>query len=132
MEKNPEQQPEEILFPENISRELPYLQEESNEVPKDYNATIERLKNQLDQSEPTGTEGHVLFGVAMTISFVVLFIHIMELLAYPKWMELLHDIVIFAEVSIPFIVSFFLKNPKYATLIRLIGIIVLASYILTF
>lgn len=131
MEKNPEQQPEEIIHSKNISRELPYFQEPPKELPKDYDATIERLKTQLEQSEPIGTEGKVLFGVALTISFVLLFVHIMELLAYPKWMEFLHNIVIFAEASIPFVVSFFLKNPKYATLIRLIGIIVLVTYLLS-
>jgi hypothetical protein len=131
MEKNPEQQPEEIIFPEKNSKELPYFQEDSKEMPKDYNATVERLKTQLEQSEPTSTEGTVLFGVALTISFVLLFVHVMDLLAYPRWMELLHDIVIFAEASIPFVVSFFLKNRKYATLTRLIGIIVLVTYLLT-
>jgi hypothetical protein len=131
MEKSPEQQPEEIIIPKNVSRELPYFQETPKELPKDYNETIERLKTQLEQNEPTSTEGKALFGIALTVSFTLLFVHIMDLLAYPKWMELLHDIVIFAEASIPFIVSFFLKNPKYATLIRLIGIIVLVTYILT-
>jgi hypothetical protein len=132
MKENPEQQqPEKIIFPENISKELPYFQEAPEEVPKDYDATIERLKTQLEQSEPTTTEGKALFGIALIVSFTLLFVHIMDLLAYPRWMELLHDIVIFAEASIPFVVSFFLKNPKYATLIRLIGIIVLVTYFLT-
>jgi hypothetical protein len=132
MEKHPEQQqPEEIILPEKVSRELPYFQEPPEELPKDYNETIERLKTQLEQSEPTSTEGKALFGIALTVSFVLLFVHVMDLLAYPRWMEFLHDIVIFAEASIPFVVSFFLKNPKYATLIRLIGIIVLVTYLLT-
>lgn len=131
MEKNPEQQPEEIILPENISKELPYFQEDSKEMPKDYKATVERLKTQLEQSEPTNTEGKVLFGISLTISFVLLFFHLMDLLAYPRWMELLHDIVIFVETSIPFVVSFFLKNRKYATLTRFIGVIVLVTYLLT-
>ena len=134
MKKNSEQQQqqlEEVIFPENISKELPYFQEDSKDLPKDYNATVERLKTQLEQSEPTSTEGKVLFGIALTISFVLLFVHLMDLLAYPKWMELLHDIVIFVEASIPFVVSFFLKNRKYATLTRLIGVIVLITYLLT-
>jgi len=126
MEKNPEQQAK-----ENIFRELPYLQQAPKEIPKDYDATINRLKIQLEQNEPTSTEGKALFGIALMISFVLLFVHIMDLLAYPKWMELFHDIVIFAEASIPFVVSFFLKKPKYATLIRLIGVIVLVTYLLT-
>ena len=36
----------------------------------------------------------------------LLFVHLMDFLAYPRWMELLHDIVIFVEASIPFVVSF--------------------------
>ena len=131
MEKNHEQQSEEIICPETISSELPYLQEDSKELPKDYNATVERLKTQLEQTQPIGTEGKALFGAAMTISFALLFVQMMDFLAYPRWMELLHDIVIFAEASIPFVVSFFLKNRKYATLTRLIGVIVLVIYILT-
>ncbi|MFT5647509.1 MAG: hypothetical protein ACI976_002201 [Aureispira sp.] len=133
MEKNSEQQQEleKIIFPEKKSLELPYFQEDSKDLPKDYNATVERLKTQLEQSEPTSTEGNVLFGIALTISFVLLFVHLMDFLAYPRWMELLHDIVIFVEASIPFVVSFFLKNRKYATLTRLIGVIVLVTYLLT-
>lgn len=133
MKKNPEQeqQPEEIIFPKTVSKELPYFQEAPKELPKDYDKTIERLKTQLEQSEPTTTEGKALFGIALVVSFTLLFVHIMDLLAYPRWMELLHDIVIFAEAASPFVVSFFLKNPRYATLIRLIGIIVLVTYLLT-
>lgn len=130
MEKNHEQQPEEIIFPENSSQELPYLQEDRTELPSDYNATVERLKAQLEQSEPSSTEGKALFGLALMVSFALLFVQVMDFLAYPKWMELLYDIVIFAEASIPFVVSFFLKNRKYATLIRLIGVVVLITYIL--
>ena len=131
MENNPEEQhtPNEIV--KDAHRELPYFKGTSKELPKDYDATIERLKIQLEQSEPSSTEGKALFGIALAISFILLFVHLMELLAYPKWMELLHDIIIFAEAAIPFIISFFLKNPKYATLIRLIGIIVLVTYLLT-
>ena len=131
MENNHKQQPEEIVFPENISRDLPYLKEDLKNLPKDYNATVERLKTQLEQEEPISTEGNALFGLALTVSFTLLFVQVMDLLAYPRWMELLHDIVIFVEASIPFVVSFFLKNRKYATLTRLIGIIVLVTYILT-
>lgn len=132
MDNNPEQhEPEEISLSKEVARELPYFQESPKEIPKDYDATVERLKTQLEQSEPTSTEGKALFGIALTISFVLLFVHTMELLAYPKWMEIFHNIVIFAEASVPFIVSFFLKNPKYATLIRLLGIIVLVTYVLT-
>lgn len=131
MEKKHEQQPEEIIFPENDSKELPYFREESQELPKDYNATVERLKTQLEQNEPISTEGKALFGVALTVSFTLLFVQIMAFLNYPRWMELLLDIVIFVEASIPFVVSFFLKNRKYATLSRFIGIIVLVTYILT-
>lgn len=133
MEKNSEQEQEleKIIFPKKNSKELPYFQEDLKDLPKDYNAAVERLKTQLEQSEPTSTEGKVLFGIALTISFVLLFVHLMDLLAYPRWMELLHDIVIFVEASIPFVVSFFLKNRKYATLTRLIGVIVLVTYLLT-
>lgn len=131
MEKNNEQQPEEVRLPKDISSELPYFREDSKELPNDYKATIQRLKIQLEQSEPSSTEGNVLFGIALTISFVLLFVHIMDLLAYPRWMELVHDIVIFVEASIPFVVSFFLKNRKYATLTRLIGVVVLVTYLLT-
>jgi len=131
MKKNTEQQAEEIKPPKDISRELPYFQKDSKELPKDYKATIQRLKTQLEQNEPNSTEGNILFGIALTISFVLLFVQVMDLLAYPRWMELVHDIVIFAEASIPFVVSFFLKNRKYATLTRLIGVIVLVTYLLT-
>lgn len=131
MEKNHEQEQEEIIFPENSSKELPYLQEELPKLSSDYNATVERLKAQLEQEEPSTTEGKALFGLALTVSFTLLFVQVMDFLAYPRWMELLYDIVIFAEASIPFVVSFFLKNRKYATLTRLIGVIVLVTYILT-
>lgn len=111
---------------------LPFLQEGlAQQLPKDYNKTIERLSAQLEQNNPNNVEGKTLFATALVISFILMFVQIMELLAYPKWMEWVHPFLIFVEAAIPFVVSFFLKQPKYATLLRLIGIIVLVVYLFT-
>ncbi|BDS09536.1 hypothetical protein [Aureispira anguillae] len=132
MKKNPEQEKHEEEATEyESSMQLPYLNEKQPKLPEDYNATIQRLTAQLDQTSPTTTEGKTLFGTALAISFILIFVQIMEFLGYPKWMDWIHHILIFLEACIPFTVSFFLKNPKHATLIRLIGIIVLVIYLFT-
>lgn len=132
MEKDPEQEKfEAATVEQNEATQLPYFKQEEQQLPKDYDATIERLTVQLAQNTPTTTEGKTLFATALAISFILLFVQLMEFMSYPKWMEFLHYIFIFVEASIPFIVSFFLKNPKQATLTRLIGVIVLVVYLFT-
>ncbi len=131
-----EEQPEE----ENIEEEaleleaelsLPYLKEAKQELPKDYDATMERLAAKLEQNEESTTEGKALFGTGLAIGFILMFAQVLELLGYPKWMDSLYHILIFGEACLPFAVSFFLKNPKHATLMRLVGLIVLLVYLFT-
>jgi len=132
MEINPEEEYKEeeaLEYAEKTA--LPYLKEEKQELPKDYNATIERLSAQLEQTEGSSMEGKALFGVGIIIGSILIFIQLMEQFSYPFWMEILHPVIIFAEALIPFAVSFFLKSPKHATLMRLIGIIVLLIYLFT-
>jgi hypothetical protein len=133
MEINPKEEykeEEEVLkYAEKIV--LPYLKEEKKELPKDYNATIERLSAQLEQTEGASMEGKALFGVGIVVSSILIFIQLMEQFNYPSWMEILHPAIIFGEALIPFAVSFFLKNAKHATLMRLVGIIVLLTYLFT-
>ena len=132
MEEKPEEEnieAEALEFESEIS--LPYLKEEKQELPKDYDATMERLAAKLEQNEERTTEGKALFGTGLAIGFILMFVQILEILGYPHWMDSLYHILIFGEASIPFAVSFFLKNQKHATLMRLIGIIVLLVYLFT-
>ena len=132
MEINPEEEYKEEEALEYAEKTvLPYLKEEKQELPKDYNATIERLSAQLEQTEGSTMEGKALFGVGIVVGAILIFIQLMEQLSYPGWMEMLHPVIIFTEALIPFAVSFFLKNAKHATLMRLIGIIVLLTYLFT-
>lgn len=132
MEKDPEQEKfEEATIEQETTSKLPYLKEKEQQLPKDYDATIERLTAQLAQNTPTTKEGKTLFITTLIISFILLFVQALELLGYPQWMDLMYRVLIFVEASIPFTVSFCLKNPKHAILIRLIGIIVLVVYLFT-
>lgn len=132
-----EQQPELNHFSEeeekNVEQEstLPYIKEEKIALPKDYDATINRLTAQLQQTEDTSKEGKALFGVGLVLSAVLMITYLIDVFGFPKWLDWLHHILIFAEASIPFVVSFFLKKNNYATLMRLIGIIVLLVYLVT-
>ena len=129
MEKNPELEKFKEVPSEKNENALPYLKEEKTEIPKDYNATIERLTAQLEQSEPDTKESRGLFFVGIALSAVLLGVQLIELLGYPKWLDWLHHVLIFGEAMIPFGISFFLKNNKFATFMRLIGIIVILSYL---
>jgi hypothetical protein len=125
---NSENQEKELLADE---QKLPYLQEEKQDLPKDYDVTMKKLISRLDHTEATTTEGYTLFAVSLLICFILVFIQFMEIQNYPAWMEWLHPIVIFAEALIPFAVSFFLKNPLHATVLRFVGILVLSFYLFT-
>lgn len=115
----------------NAENALPYLKEEKTEIPKDYDVTIQKLTAQLEQAEPDTKEGKGLFIMAFALSVILLGVQVIELLGYPKWLDWLHHLLIFTEATIPFATSFFLKNNKFATLMRLIGIIVILVYLFT-
>lgn len=136
MEKDPNFEPyqeeeKEKLLPPKIENSLPYLQEEKIELPKDYIATLERLKSQLQQSEDSSSEGKALFFTGLVIAIILFFAYINNVLGLPKWLDWLHHLFIFAEASIPFALSFFLKKNKHATILRFIGIIVVLVYLFT-
>jgi len=122
-EKISHEQPEEVFV------ELPYYKEDKIALPKDYDATIERITNKYEQKAPLSDEGKALFSVGIAVGAVLLFVQVLELFNYPQWLDWLHHIVIFGEALIPFAVSFFLKKPKHATIMRLLGIVVMLVYL---
>lgn len=131
MEENPDfKTPKEEAL-EKDAMPLPYYREEKHALPKDYDKTIERMAARLDQSEPSSSEGKALLGIGLALSSILMLVQAIELLGYPRWLDGVHHLLIFVEATIPFVVSFFLKNPKYATLMRLAGIIVLLTYLFT-
>jgi len=106
---------------------LPYLKEDSP-LPKDYEETIERLSAKLE-NEASPPQQTTLLIIACTLVAVLGFTQLAEWAAYPDWMVVVLKILVFAEATIPFAVSFFLNNTKYATLLRIVGIILMLLYL---
>ncbi len=104
---------------------------DGNTLPKDYDATIERLSLKLSQENTDSNEQKAIIGVGLMIAFLLLFTQITEALGYPFWMVMILKCSVFAESAIPLFLSFFVKNTKLATLLRTIGLIVFISYLYT-
>ncbi len=97
---------------------LPELNKETEKI----------LLSELEKT-PEKNQSNALFLSGILLVITMMFVWIMEYFNYPEWMELLHPIIIFTEALIPFTLSFFLRNPRQSTILRIAGIIVLFTYL---
>lgn len=101
-------------------------------TPQAYDDALERVTQALEQTQPSTPIEKVLWGFGLSLSFILFIPLLLEWLSYPYWLELFYDLSIFVEAALPLCVSFFLKNKQQATILRVIGTIVLLMYILTY
>lgn len=99
---------------------------------KDYEAALERVAQVLEEQQPSTALEKVVFGLGLTLCFILLIPQLLEWLSYPYWLELFYDLSIFVEAALPLIVSFFLKNRQQATILQIAGTIILLIYVLTY
>ena len=116
-----------IYFSE--SERLPLYSKESSE-----SSLIKEKKNRLPEqkilNENLPTQRLLTFlGFFLSIHFSIHFIT--DFLGYHPILDFISKGLVLIEASLPLAVSFFLNHPKRATLLRLIGIIVLIGYIFT-
>ncbi|MGH1335207.1 MAG: hypothetical protein ACRBFS_03700 [Aureispira sp.] len=101
-------------------------------TPKEYVKALERVTQALEEQQPSTTLEKVLFGIGLFLCFILLIPQLLDWFSYPYWLELFYDFSIFAEASLPLVVSFFLKNKQQATILQIAGTIVLLTYAMTY
>lgn len=93
----------------------------------------EKKSNSQEQrvlEEKLSTQKLLTFlGFFLSLHFSIHFIT--DFLDYHPILDFISKGLVLVEASLPLAVSFFLNHPKRATLLRLIGIIVLIGYIFT-
>lgn len=114
------------------SEESTNFPEYEQQSPKNYEQAIERVTQVLEQERPTGILEKLLFGIGLIICIVLVIPLLLELFSYPSWLEVIYDFSIFVEAALPLIVSFFLKNKRQATILRIGGTIILLMYVLNY
>lgn len=72
-----------------------------------------------------------LWYLGVSLGGILLLAQLIDLLAFPDWSVWLYRLVLLLEAALPLAVSFFLKDPKKATLLRGLGIVVLILYLIT-
>jgi hypothetical protein len=104
---------------------------DSQPTPKNYEQAVERVTQALEQEGPTSNLEKLLFGIGCSICIILVIPLLLDVLSYPSWLEVIYDFSIFVEASLPLIVSFFLKNKRQATILRIGGTIILLMYVLS-
>lgn len=99
---------------------------------KNHDRAVERVAQALEQESSTNNLEKLLFGIGWMICVILVIPLLLEWFSYPSWLEVIYDFSIFAEASLPLIVSFFLKNKKQATILRIGGTTVLLMYLLSY
>ncbi len=117
----PEEQP---LSGDPLSQGQPQQAEE-------YNAALKRVAQALEGQQPSTETEKALYVVGLSLSLILFTAQLIEWLSYPYWLELLYSFFIFAEATLPLAVSFFLKNKQQATILRVVGTIILLIYALS-
>ena len=72
-----------------------------------------------------------LWWLGLGLGGVLLFAQVIDWIGYPSWSVVLYKLLMLLEAGLPLGVSFFLKNPKKATLLRALGILILLMYVST-
>lgn len=119
-------------LPKEESTPIEPVFSKENLVSKDYEKALERISQALEQRQPSTTLEKVLFGIGLSLCFILSIPLCLEWLSYPYWLELFYDFSIFVEASLPLVLSFFLKNKQQATILQIAGTVVLLMYVLSY
>ncbi len=104
---------------------------QSRKVPENYEAIIEELQYKLDTGRSQQSQQKLLFLIGGVLAATLLINLIANWTVYSTIAVILLKILSLLEASLPLAVSFFLKNPKHALMLRVLGIFLLVSYIFT-
>lgn len=101
----------------------------ASELPKDYQAAVERLSKQLDQTGIDATQQLAVVVTSSIVGLTLLVAQLLQWLGYPTWLEAIYKLLVLAEALIPLGLSFFIQRPSTMILVRLLGISVLIVYL---
>lgn len=103
----------------------------SRKISEKHEAIIEELQYKLDTGRSQQSQQKLLLLIGGVLAATLLINLIADWTAYTAITVILLKILSLLEASLPLAVSFFLKNPKHALILRVLGIFLLVSYIFT-
>lgn len=104
---------------------------QSRKISEKHEAIIEELQYKLDTGRSQQSQQKLLLLIGGVLAATLLINLIADWTAYTAITVILLKILSLLEASLPLAVSFFLKNPKHALILRVLGIFLLVSYIFT-
>lgn len=104
---------------------------QSRKISEKHEAIIEELQYKLDTGRSQQSQQKLLLLIGGVLAATLLINLISDWTAYTAITVILLKILSLLEASLPLAVSFFLKNPKHALILRVLGIFLLVSYIFT-